>query len=288
MSEKKDGPGAPFGSMKERLERGESRLRGRTILITRPRAQSVEITSLFEGLGAEVIHLPTIEIVEPASWEAVDAAIDRLETYDWLILTSSNAARFFFGRVKDRLSGSLLSGARPKICAIGPATASAVEKAGEAVDLIPGESRAEGVLSSIIESLGGRERVRGIKFLIPRSKIAREELPAELTRLGAIVEPVEVYRTIKPESDCAAAIRQLREGAIHAITFTSPSTVANFASLLGVTNLSDLVGHALAGCIGPTTTAAAKEYGISRIIQPERYNASALVEAMAHSLVSEQ
>lgn len=277
MSKKKDWPGTYSAPS----------LGGYTILITRPRAQSAEITSLFEDLGAEVVHLPTIEIVEPASWGAVDAAIDRFETYDWLIFTSSNAARFFFGRSRDRLADTPIAGTRPRICAVGPATARAVEEAGAVVDLMPGESKASGILSSIIERLGGRARVRGVKFLIPRSQIAREELPVELAKLGAIVEAVEAYRTVKPESDCGAVIRRLREGAIHAITFTSPSTVANFASLLGASDLSGVVGPALAGCIGPTTTAAAKEFGISRIIQPDRYNGSALVEAMARSLVSE-
>lgn len=277
MSEKKDWASTCTGP----------RLGGYTILVTRPRAQSAEITSLFEGLGAEVVHLPTIEIVEPASWDAVDAAIDHFEIYDWLILTSSNAARFFFGRMNDRLADTLIAGTRPRVCAVGPATAKAVEEAGAVVDLIPEESKASGVVSSIIERLGGRARVRGVKFLIPRSQIAREELPDELTKLGATVEAVEAYRTVKPESDCEAVVRRLREGAIHAITFTSPSTVANFAGLLGASDLSGVVGPALTGCIGPTTTAAAKEFGLSRIIQPERYNGSALVEAMAQSLVSE-
>ena len=288
MAQKKDDLSTRTGAGIDGPEAARRQLNGRTILVTRARAQSTEITSLFEALGAGVMHVPSIEIIEPTSWEAVDVAAERLETYDWLVFTSPNAARFFYGRIKDRPAIASPAGPRPRICAIGLATAKAVEEAGAKIDLIPEESRAEGALNSLIERLGGTERLRGVKFLIPQSQLAREELPAGLAKLGAIVEAIEAYRTVKPEADCETVRRQLRERAIHAITFTSPSTIANFAGLLGVTDLSDLVGPALAGCIGPTTSAAAKEFGLQRIIQPERYNVSALVEAMARSLTSEQ
>ncbi|HYP26216.1 MAG TPA: uroporphyrinogen-III synthase [Blastocatellia bacterium] len=287
MSGKKDGLSTYSGSQTDGDELARRRLQGRTILITRSPAQSGEITSLFEALGAQVIHLPTIEIVEPASWDAVDRALQRMETYDWLVFTSPNAVRSFFGRMKDRTARGDVSGALPKICAIGPATAKAVEETGARIDITPSESKAEGVLRALVECIGGQARVRGLRFLVPRSQIAREELPDGLARLGAIVDAVEAYRTIKPETDCEPVRRRLREGSIHAITFTSPSTIINFAGLLDAGNLSDLIGPALVGCIGPTTAAAAKEYGLRTVIQPERYNASALVEAMARSLMSE-
>ena len=288
MSRKKDGLITYSGSQTGGDELARRRLKGRTILITRSLEQSGEITSLFEALGAEVIHLPTIEIVEPASWDAVDSALKRVETYDWLIFTSPNGVRFFFRRMKDRIERGGLSGLLPKICAIGPATAKSVEEAGAKIDIAPSESRAEGVLRALTECLGGREQVRGLKFLVPRSQIAREEIPDGLARLGATVDAIEAYRTVKPEADCEAVRRLLREGSIHAITFTSPSTIVNFAGLLDANNLSDLIGPALVGCIGPTTAAAAKEYGLRAVVQPERYNAPALVEAMARSLMSER
>ncbi len=46
--------------------------------------------SLLRGRGAEPIHFPTIEIVEPLSWDEVDAAGDKLQkgNYDWVVFTS--------------------------------------------------------------------------------------------------------------------------------------------------------------------------------------------------------
>src|SRR5262245_24654958 len=75
-------------------------LRGKRILVTRRKAQSKAITTQLESLGATVVHCPTIEVVPPASWEPLDAAIERINEYDWLLFTSSNAVRYFFDRVK--------------------------------------------------------------------------------------------------------------------------------------------------------------------------------------------
>ncbi|HVF89137.1 MAG TPA: uroporphyrinogen-III synthase [Blastocatellia bacterium] len=284
MSEKKDRLGIESKCKRSAADPAPRLLDGHTILVTRSRDQSLEITSLFEALGAAVVHLPTIEIIAPASWSAVDSAAERLETYDWLVFTSANAARHFFARVKDRPLCAGAGSAGPRICSIGPATTRAVKEAGAAVDLTSAGSRAEGVMDSIIEYLGGEGRVRGLRFLIPQSQIARKELPERLVKLGAIVEAVEAYRTIRPGADCEAVRRMLREGAIDAITFTSPSTVSNFAGLFGASDLSSLIGAALVGCIGPTTAAAAREFGLQDVIQPELYNGSALVDAIARNL----
>src|SRR5215216_899954 len=84
--------------------RGPQPLVGKTILITRPVAQSKEMTSLFKKFGASVIHCPTIEVVEPESWYALDAAINQLVGYDWIVFTSANGAVFFFRRLAEKLS----------------------------------------------------------------------------------------------------------------------------------------------------------------------------------------
>ncbi|HKP13837.1 MAG TPA: uroporphyrinogen-III synthase, partial [Blastocatellia bacterium] len=65
--------------------KGGQRLAGKTVMLTRPPAQSAEMAARLAELGAVVIHCPTIEIAEPSSWEPLDAAIARLESYDWLI-----------------------------------------------------------------------------------------------------------------------------------------------------------------------------------------------------------
>ncbi len=170
------------------------------------------------------------------------------------------------------------------ICAIGPATARAVEAAGQVAHLTSSDSRGEGALAAIVDYLGGDENIRGLRFLIPRARVAREILPAGLRSLGAHVDAVETYQTVKPDVDAGSILRLLKENPIDAITFTSSSTVSNFSELVGLTDLSDLLGGMLAACIGPLTAEAAANHGLKRIVQPKVYNAADLVKSIVKSI----
>ncbi|HJQ67776.1 MAG TPA: uroporphyrinogen-III synthase [Blastocatellia bacterium] len=250
-------------------------LAGLSVLITRGLGQSAEMTALLEEAGATVIHCPTIEISEPESWAALDAAIGNLDDYDWVVFTSANGVEFFYRRLAEKsLPDRIIR------CAIGPATAKALEAASGRVDVVAKDSKAEGALSAIIEHAGGQDRVRGLRFLIPRARVAREVLPTELSSLGARVDAVEAYQTIKPETDGEEIKRLLTERAIDVVTFTSSSTVANFAAIVGVKELSGLLEGVLVACIGPVTAATAREHGLDHVIQPDRYTAPALVESL--------
>jgi uroporphyrinogen III methyltransferase/synthase len=263
---------------------GYAPLLGKTILVTRPRAQSEEITAQLEALGAAVIHCPTIEVIPPSSWAALDASIARIQEYDWIVFTSANGAHFFFRRLSGTRSEGVEALAAHVICAIGPATARAVEAAGALAHVPASDSKAEGALMAIISHVGGEENVRGLRFLIPRARVAREILPAGLRSLGAHVDAVETYQTVKPDVHPEAIIRLFKENSIDAITFTSSSTVSNFAELAGLTDLSDLLATTLVACIGPVTAETAASHGLKRVIQPELYNAAALVESIVRSI----
>jgi uroporphyrinogen III methyltransferase/synthase len=106
----------------------------------------------------------------------------------------------------------------------------------------------------------------------------------ELTRLGAYVDAIEAYQTVKPDVDSTAIVRLFNEARIDAITFTSSSTVTNFASITGAGDLSSLLRNSLVACIGPVTAATALEHGIRNIVQPRVYNAAALVEAIVEQI----
>ena len=258
-------------------------LRGKTILVTRPRNQVDHITAQFEALGATVIHFPTIEVAPPQSWHSLDAAIARITEYDWLVFTSANGAHFFFSRLIELQQPAEILTAKI-ICAIGPATARAIEASGTVASLIATDSKAEGALKAIIEYLGGPEKVRGLRFLIPRARIGRETLPASLRSLGADVDLVEAYQTVKPDVDPEAIVRIFSEQPIDAITFTSSSTVSNFAELMGLTDLSELLHNTLVACIGPVTAETAERHGLTRVIQPVTYNTTALVKCIVESI----
>lgn len=285
--QKQDLPGQKTG------DRTQSRpLEERTVLVTRPPAQSEEMAAMLRRLGARVLFCPTIEIVDPSDWTALDGAIERLESYDWIVFTSANAVGYFFRRLGERLDEPANSVAKAplstaRICAIGPRTAKALEAAGAPPCLVAADSRAEGVISAMIEHLGGRDKLRGLSVLIPRSEIARDHLPAELARLGARVDPVEAYRTVRPtasDSDAEEIKNLFKDGAIDAVTFTSSSTVSNLAALVGANEFAALIGNATAVCIGPVTAGTAREYGIEKIVEPQTYTAEAMVDALARAI----
>jgi len=265
-------------------EPGERVLAGKTVMLTRPPAQSAEMTARLERLGATVIHCPTIEIVEPTSWERLDATIAGLESYDWLIFTSANGVEFFFRRLAEKRPDGLSAVSRLQTCAVGPATARAIAAAGGRVELTARDSTGEGVLAALIEAVGGEEKLAGLRFLLPRARVARELLPAELARRGAQVDAVEAYQTVRPAADREGLMRWITESRVDAIAFTSPSTVNNFAALISADDLADSLRGIIVASIGPVTSDALRAYGLTEIVQPQAYNAAALVEALVEAL----
>jgi uroporphyrinogen III methyltransferase/synthase len=274
---------------KNTLTKAKHRLAGRVFIITRAREQSADITTLIESYGGKAVHCPTIEIVPPESWEGVDRAINEFEKYDWVIFTSANGVRYFLDRLKERASsdkGSLFS--EKRVCAIGPATRRSLEEAGVAVDLVAEESVAEGVVKAIIGHLNPEDSLRGKHILIPRARYARDVIPDELSKLGAAVDAVEAYQTMKPDVDCAHILDLFERRSVDAITFTSPSTVVNFAALVSPRRLSELLSDTVVGCIGPVTSAKARDLGLDDIVQPENYDARSLIEAIVLRLMKQR
>jgi uroporphyrinogen III methyltransferase/synthase len=252
-------------------------------LLTRAKAQSAETAERLERLGAKVIYCPAIEFTDPESWGPVDSAVRNLTSFDWIIFTSANGVTFFMRRLAE-LRKQIPAGL--EIAAIGPATAKALENAGVTASLMANDSKAEGALAAILEHLKGESGVSGLRFLLPRAQVARDYLPKELRRLGAQVDDVSVYRTVKPDLDFSEISKALTEKKIDAVTFTSSSTVSNLASLLGAEDLSRLMAGVLVACIGPITAKTAKEHGIASVLQPEVYTSEALVQAIARELSS--
>ena len=260
-------------------------LLGKTVLVTRARVQSEEMTIRLEELGAAVIHFPTIEFIPPDDLAALDGSIARLGEYDWIVFTSANGVFFFFKRLSElrQEDAAQLLGAHI-LCAIGPATARALEAAGAHANVVASDSRSEGALAAIVNHLRGETNVKGLRFLIPRARVAREALPEGLRNLGARVDAVVAYQTIKPDVDPKAVTRLFEENSIDAVTFTSSSTVSNFAELGGLSDLSLLLATTLVACIGPTTAETAARHGLTTVVQPELHTAAALVEVVVESI----
>ena len=252
-------------------------LAGKRVLITRAREQASGFAQVLEAAGAEVVEFPTITFAPPESWAPLDAAIGRLREYQWVILTSANGVRFFWERLQaaGRDARDL---AGITVCAIGPATAAALQSRGVRADIVPAEFKAEALVEAI-DAGTGAERLRGARMLLARAAEAREVIPEELARRGARVDVVPAYRTIKSASDTEGLRTMLREGQIHAVTFTSSSTVKHFLDLVGDEAEALLTGAVVAS-IGPITAETAARHGIVSHIVPENYTIPALAEAI--------
>jgi uroporphyrinogen III methyltransferase / synthase len=246
---------------------------GKRIVTTRTREQSAVFREALERLGAEAIEIPAIEIRDPQSWQPLDQAIGRLETFDYLVFTSANGVRNFLGRlpagnrdVRD-LKGL-------EIGAIGPGTAAELAATGIRVDFMPQEYRAEG----LIECLKGAE-VRGKSFLIPRAKVARDLLPRTLEERGARVEVVEAYETVRPEFD-AGELERLLTPAPDAVTFTSSSTVTNFVKLIEGAGLRNVLEQVAIASIGPVTSETVRKHGLEVSVEATDSTVTGLIEAL--------
>jgi len=241
---------------------------GQRIVVTRDRRQAAELADPLEELGAEVILLPMIEIQPPADARPLARAIACLDTYDWLIFTSANGVRSFVEHLAD------IRFLRAKVCAIGPATAAAVEALHIKVDRMPKEYVAE----SLLEALASDD-LAGKRVLLPRAAMARDLVPVELARRGAIVDVVEAYRTGLPE-DAASRVREVLARNPTWITFTSSSTVRSFCGLFGSAELPRLMAGVAVACIGPITRATAQGRGLTPQIVPADYTIPALARAI--------
>lgn len=265
-------------SLRDRLNWFEGLpLFGKRIAITRARDRAGVLREALAALGAGVVEIPTIEIRPPDSWEPLDAAIGRLEEFNYLLMTSANGVRYFLERLtaSDRDVRALKG---LTIGAIGPATAAEFARAGVKVDLVPTEYVAEGLLAAL-----QAHDLRGKAFLIPRAKVARDLVPSVLKERGARVELVEAYQTVMPEIS-PEELAHLLTPPLDAITFTSSSTATNFAKLVGQKLLTETLSGATIASIGPITSQTLRQLGLIVTIEARESTMAGLVRAIRDHL----
>lgn len=268
--------------LREQLSWFEERpLFGRRVVVTRPRAQAAGQIELLRELGAEVIAFPTIHIEPVASSPEIDAMTAALgpdgPAYDLVVFTSVNGVNYFFDRLREAgRDARALAGAT--VVAIGPKTAAACRARGVLPDVVPADFVAEGVL----QALAGRD-LSGARILIPRAREARELLPEAFAAAGASVDVVPLYDTVLEEHDPEAVERVL--GADY-VTFTSSSTVSNFAALMRAAGRGAELPRVAAASIGPVTSDTVRAEGMELLFEAAEYTVEGLVEGLLeHALV---
>ena len=229
-------------------------------------------------MGADAIEAPMIRIEPPDDYGPLDAACARINEFDWVVLSSGNAADAFIDRL---LAGPhdlrALNGVR--LCVVGSGTAERLASRGLKVELTPPDYRAEAVVRAMAEA----GDLRGRHVLLPHADIGREVVAEGLRAQGAAVTEVIAYRTIAVEAEREGEpdiYRMLLEHRVDVVTFTSPSAVRNFVRVLGAEPAADLLHTTLVASIGPVTAEAAAQWNITTTIMPETYTIPALVDAI--------
>lgn len=252
---------------------------GRRIVVTRTRAQAGELRRRLEELGAEVIELPTIEILPPRDPKPLARAVGKIAAYDWLVFTSPNGVDCFFKEF-DRIHGDIRRLGPVRLAAIGPATAAKLRERGLRTDLMPREYVAERIVNEM-KKQKGRGRV-----LLARADIARDALPRGLRRIGYHVDEAAAYRTVPaPRAD---ALDDLLSRGADCVTFTSSSTAENFAALLGRKKMRSLPGRPRMASIGPVTSATLRKLGLKVSVEAKTHTIPGLVARILQAVKSDK
>ena len=280
------------------------------VLVTRAPNGGSLLAERLSAEGCDPVLIPAIELVPPSSFAVLDAALATLDTFAWLLFTSANAVEVF----ASRWQGIPV----PRLAAIGPATARALEQIGLRADLVPLQAVAESLADALLpyaRQAGGAPT----RFLLIRAEEARELLPETLRAAGAEVTVAPAYRTVIPESSVDLLLHlfspaiistgarsaqwrepqlplvtaaelpepqgssEVRHTPIQAITFTSASTARNLLALCQVAGVC-LPEIALRISIGPITTRTLIDLGLPPHAEAKEATVAALVEATVEAL----
>jgi uroporphyrinogen III methyltransferase/synthase len=256
----------------------ERPLFGRRIVVTRSKEQARALVDALEALGAETIEAPTFRLTPPDDPEAVERAAASVDQYRWVIFESANAVARFLA-AQGRGPRDLRAFGAVSLCAMGPSTADQLLQYGLKADVVLAEKGPE----HVAEKLSAAGSLEGARVLIVRPDHERDAMAEELRRRGATVTDLVAYRTTSatPDSpEVQALYRLMLDGAVDAVTFTSPTAVRRLTGLLGAEQAADLLNTTVVAAVGPVTAAAAHEVGIRTTIVADTFTIDGLVASL--------
>jgi len=239
----------------------ERPLSGRAVAVTRARTQASALAGRLRELGARVVEAPAIR------QRSLQATVPDLGGFDLLCLTSPLGVHELFARLDaDGRDARALAGLR--IAAIGPGTARALTEHGVRADVVPERFVAEGLVEALAD-------VPVRRALLARARDAREVLPDALRARGAHVDVLALYETVAEALDDATLT------ATHSadyVTFTSSSTVRFFLAAAG--SGAGLSPSTRLVSIGPVTSAALREAGLTPHVEAAQPDVDGLIAAL--------
>jgi len=250
----------------------ERRLEGIRVLVTRPRERSEELCFLLEDEGAQVLHVPLMELRPPEDPRPLQAAAESIQRYKWVVFASPSAVEALMEALRE--SGMTEWMARVRIAVVGPRTARTVEGYGLTVAAEPPEGTGVALYEAMRSVLEAEDEV-----LLPAAEEGRRELEDALREHGVRVTRVTAYRSqLAPLSPEARAL--LESSPPDVALFASPRTAETFLEAVG----RERLGTARLVAIGPTTASALTQLGLPVAAVAERPTPEALVEATIRAI----
>jgi len=241
------------------------------VLVTRPAHQAAALAGPLKHLGAEVLFQPAIEISPPSGFAPVDAALRKLDSYDWVVFSSANGVNSLFNRMFELgLDMRALGGV--KLATIGPATTAALQKFHLRSDLQPDRFIADELAAQLAETAPEK------RFLLIRASRGREVLSETLRAAGGEVDQVVVYQSTDAPVADARVLERMQQGGIDWVTVTS--------SAIG-RSLFKLFGASLQRCklvsISPQTSSALLADGLEPAAEATAYDMQGVVDAIVRN-----
>ena len=254
---------------------------GRRVLVTRPRHQAEGMVRRLENLGAVPVVLPTVEIRPPSDTTHLDEVLNNLNSYDWLVFTSTNGVKMFFERLL-KLGKDLRALGKIKLACIGAKTAEALKQYHLNADVVPDQFWSEGLVASL------RDAVTGKRVLLARANRGRAMLKEEFSKIANVTE-VTVYDQVDSVDVDGEVFSSLRRGEIEFLTFSSSNIARSLLTKFDAT----MRGRCEAGqikivAISPETAKNIAELGFPVHATASTFTADGLIEAVVRLSVSEQ
>jgi len=256
---------------------------GARVLIPRRIEQARAFAATLSDLGAQPVFAPVTRLEPPTDRTELEKAIDRIDTYEWIVFTSANAVRRFFEELRSHRKDARALGLARVAC-VGPVTAAALSEEGIRADVVPSHGDAVVVAESIVNAAGGQ--IREARVLMPRAEQGRDEAVEALMASGADVNVVPVYRTVTvapDDPDVRYGLRALQRGRIDVAAFFAPSQVRALLELLGDGGAQLVNACRTITAIGSTTSRTLERHGIRVDLVPSSPDAQVLANELAQT-----
>lgn len=243
-------------------------LRGQTILVTRPGDDGNQVLRELELLGAQTLYWPAISISPLDDFRELDAAIEHLNDYRWIVFNSSNGVRAFMQRLwtMGRDARALAS---CRLAAVGPQTAKELAAFQLRADLVPTRFDADHLAEELVDQAGAGP------CLIVRASRGREVLADRLREVGIAVTQVAAYQNVDTDHVPTEIRQAMQRGKIQWVTVTSSAIADNLVRQFG----NDLRATRLA-TISPLTSQRIREHGLEVAAEAKVATVPGVVDAI--------